>query len=121
MFYTTVQYSKDTRAASLEKFFAIKDELWKYECEGRFVSFGKQKFYSLREDQKENSTGITKIIFGLETPKENKTLLWQLLDNKNPKIAFFEALRKKGQYSYFQFKFGKYTEKVGKKDAMKTT
>ncbi len=96
MFYTPVQYSKNTRPDSLEKLFAIKDELWKYEHEGRFVAFGTEKHYQLQGNSR-----ITRLIFGLKTPEEDKTLLSKLLQGKG--IDLYDTYS--DEYSSFDLKF----------------
>ncbi len=99
MFYTPVQYSKNTRPDRLEKLFAIKDELWKYEHEGRFVAFGTKKHYAL-----EGNSRITRLIFGLKTPEEDKTLLSKLLQGKG--IDLYDIYS--DEYSSFDLKFRKH-------------
>ena len=99
MFYTPVQYSKNTRPDSLKKLFAIKDELWKYEHEGRFLAFGTKKHYSL-----EGNSRITKLIFGLKTPGEDKTLLSKLLQGKG--IDLYDTYNE--NHSSFDLKFSKH-------------
>ena len=105
MFYTPVQYSKNTRPDSLEKLFAIKDELWKYEHEGRFVAFGTKKHYQLQGNSR-----ITKLIFGLNTLGEDKnfgedkTLLSKLLQDKG--IDLYDTYNE--NHSSFDLKFRKH-------------
>ncbi len=110
IWHTRVEYSENTPYKQLDNIayvFAIKSKKWEYEEEYRFILFGHDK-----EKQQKRGTGVyinginggavvKRIIFGLETPEEDKELLYTLLSdekkdekekdkNKN-EIQFFET------------------------------
>ncbi len=109
--YAPVKYSNDKIDNKLEDIFAIKDKQWKYENEGRFILFSKNKPQDSNGKFKEGLLSVTKIIFGLKTSSKDKKLLCKLLNTENgnkDKICFFQAKPQKGKY--FNIEFSKLTE-----------
>ena len=92
-FHKKVEYNdeKDLKIKDIESVFALKVKDWEYEKEVRLVSFGKQEFFPL-----EKGNHISKIIFGLQTPEEDKDLIRQILEGKG--VKFYRTKKGKSPF-----------------------
>ncbi len=79
-------------AYELEKVFCHKTDAWKYEKEWRAIeiNFGKikQPEERIRHYPIE---ALTKIYFGIRTPHNVKERIFQIINNKNSQIEYYEA------------------------------
>ena len=103
MFYTEVSYPETEHLESIPEFFAVKNKQWEYEHEARFVAFGKECTYSTKP-----GVSIKNILFGLNTSKQNKKRLYEIM-KKQKNIKFFEA--EKAGETLLNVKFRPYSPK----------